>query len=262
MKKLFTSIVATLMAASLALPMAACGGDGWGDVSSKDIVSDIVTEEEWDAAFAEENFTNFKLEYTLKFTEDYWGDDLMEGMTQGLKGTGVSNTLLIYEDGKLYCAEKRKAKDNIHGNYPATIKEYYIDFTNELQYEKNEKGQWITSDVGIDDFIDIYKSDSITEIIENLIFGTERPKSFYGYEYSEENKGYKWEEEFHDGYDDDLDYGYDRSILKFKDGRLAGGHAEFYVNMMDGITVSQGATVDFVFTYGGQTVTLPDMSAE
>ena len=272
MKKLFTSIVATLMAASLALPMAACGGGG--GASSKNIVSDIVTKEEWDAAFAEENFTNFKLEYTLNVTREYLGDEPIdesedESMDEsedepidvtlpGDKISTIDEILLLYEDGKLYYNYKAKGKINVHdSNYPATYnesREYYVDFTNGLQYEKIE-GQWITTDIGIDGLIHIYKNESVTEIIEAVLVSA-APNSFYDYEYSEDDKGYKWREKLDNGYTE----GYIRAIRKFKEGRLAGGNLEINASTIN--FISQKTTLDFVFTYGGQTVTLPDISAE
>ena len=265
MKKCFTMLLSVGLAGICAIGIAACGGGS----SVKNIVSDIVTQEEWEAAFAEENFENFKLEATCNLTQEWLGS-----------ATVQCKYIIVCENEKIYQKTEYIGRAN-DGSvlYGPRVVERYYDPSNGLEYVKDENNQWVLSD-NYDNLVEFIEGPigSKSEVLSNFLNRTIYIQfgNFYGddidfadsfdlFEYSEEEKGYLYE---YRGQDEN-GHEVSRYILKFKKGKFAG-----YYTSVDSLEydVSTGdydyeqadlltkSYIDSVVTYGGQHVTLPEVS--
>ncbi len=244
MKKGIAAVSAFAMAAVMCAGFAACGSKS----EAEKIVSDKVTQAEWEAAFAEENFTNCKLELRiiLEYDDnvaisyaDTQSPDIGVGsdppLTSGSSNTNstgskLTASLTYIQDGeKCYCKIKLEGKN---------VEESFLrdEFGPDSEtYWADGKSYTVTKD-GV----------TVKESVEMEYVYRRVPKYLKDYyadfEYSEEAKGYG----------NNLDTP-NYSIVKFQNGKLVA-----YIDM-DPYHAGEGWTMkyEYVFTYGGQTVTLP-----
>ena len=247
MKKCFTMLLSVGLAGICAIGIAACGGAS----SAKNIISDIVTQEEWEAAFAEENFENFKLEATRNSTEEWWVDDKM---LQEESWKMQRNSIVVCENENLY--ENMYVKWKNAAKSESLVDEHYYDFANGLEYIKDENNQWSVSPS---------EYNKIGSLLYYYLFAIDIDEDFHMYfpecfdlfEYSEKEKGYLYEYREQDEGDHENIF---RLILKFKEGKLAGCYVSADIWGLEEADHHTKGYFDLVVTYGGQHVTLPEVS--
>ena len=201
MKKAVTVFGAAVLAAVFSVGLTACS-------SAKSVKSDVVTQEAWKQAFAEENFTNVRMEAEMSVST--------AGKAQGGKVdyTQTNRLTVVIADGTY------------------------------TMYTKDASGNWIMSDsaVGVAADIIVGMIGSLSEIYESYV-------------YSEDRRGYVKA--------DDLDG--TEEVLKFKDGKLAAVWAQVEKPDFDDndftYAVQVIQTSSAMFTYGGQSLTLPQLTS-
>lgn len=223
MKKALAVLAVAGLAAAACVPFAACGGD-----EAENYTSQEVDEATFLAAFAKENFENVVFEGTMS-SEGGEGDEY---------GKSTAQTKFVIDGSKEYMTATTKyegAAETAAGASEVTLEAYYSVGETQSEttvYFKNEAGSWQTTTANMSYGYSMYQP---SEMLEEYSFDEE---DYAGFSFNEEKKGY---------YFDD---GEDTIILKFKDGKLYYLHV---TQKMSQVTVE----VSFVFTYGGQSVTLP-----
>ena len=216
MKKGIAVVSAFAMAAVMCAGFAACGSDS----EAKKIVSDEVTQAEWKAAFAQENFTNCKLEFT----------EIYESKSGNLSAKTTATNTMIQDGEKFYVKKEVVNKGNVNEFYlpEGKTEVYWIDGSS---YTVTEKGVSVKDGVGT------------RSIYNNIPNAKDKYEDF---EYSKEEQGYVSKQA--------VSNSRDGIIYKFKDGKLV---AIFSSNTETFDVGTETMTFEYVFTYGGQTVTLP-----
>ena len=237
MKRTATVFGTIALTAILAIGLTACN-------SAQSMKSDEVTLEGWTSAFSEENFTNVR----------------MEGETT----SGVSGKA---QGGKVDYSQTRRITAVIAGDYeyykietetsgkilgidiadPQPVVEKYSakkeDGTYTI-YTKDASGNWIMED-------------SVVSVAADIIVGMigTYANMYESYVFSKDRKGYVGAE--------DLDG--TQEVLKFKDGKLAAIWLQSEKPDFDenGFTyaVRISGTSSVSFTYGGQSITLPQLTS-
>lgn len=200
--------------------------------SAEDMQSDIVTEEEWIAAFQTENFFNFKV------------------ACREFNGEGERNCVLedttVWDEEKLYLKHVSEGFDDGNEYYQCIVEEY-IEYINGIP----KKTYWRTSNVndlesGEWRYDSFFMSHSAAEAEELRYRSLSYIEIYEDFEYSETDKGYVY-------YCDNLIYCTEKSILKFRDGKLVAKIVKFYdIGAEDSFL-----TQEYLLTYGGQVVTFP-----
>ena len=216
------------------------------EVSPEELVSDVVTEAEWAAAFAAENFDNVKIVSPVMisgskedgpFTIDYttiiiYSGDLAH-MTISVETTGTGALVneyknmirdMMYELGRNVLAEVK-------------VLDVYYDFETEILYLKNTNGVWEKTTMP--------GNSMLSQMLNiRLLFPQTMGSIYPQLRYDEALKGYR------------MDYpGSENTynVYKLKGGKMVAGLSE-------GI-IERGAvqTCKATYTYGGQSVTLPEV---
>lgn len=256
MKKSVWKLIALLLAAMMAVALVGCDIAGTSDQTTEgteqgsdsdkeeplpeEIVSDVVTEAEWTAAFAAENFENVKIEgintcsgtsdgpFTITEMPTMVRSENFVHLTDSFQTTGTGEMVDSYKDrftrsyGCFLNSKDKLAFD------------VYYDFETEMIYQTNDEGIWkkTTANSAQKGVIDNSTSVSSAEYSE--------------WHYDEAQKGYR-----HDY--PGLEYYY---VYKFKDGKLVEmimhHEMELYGKKMT-------EDIKITFTYGGQSVTLPEV---
>lgn len=202
-KKIFTTITAALLAAAMGFTLAACGnkdGENGGEnggggnaggntYTAESLVSEQVNAEQWAAAFAEENFTNVKIESVS---------------TQTVEGKQITNkmTIVIAGDISYFKSEYEGLTEEMEesGEYPE-MEQYYSN-TEEGYVAYVKAGQeWVSSKI---------ESTPIESVLDGMVLAYAESQEQYSF--SETHKGYVVEGEEGTG---------EAPIIKFKDGKLA-----------------------------------------
>ncbi len=279
MKKFFMGLMSALLAAAMCVSFAACGEDDSGsngetpDASSgtesttpnggsgenegsneekeltvegilakaNEIVSDRVTAEEWEAAFAEENFKNVEFKNGYIDEAGSKGDDgwMKETMLQTYSCNGATAFVKYsYKTEGVFSDEDEGYLEHEEQFY-WTIRDGYM-----IGVYQDEDGKWVE------------ERDETEELIEHTYIGAYFAyklcsdtviDNYEAFTYSEEEKGYVLNEnpkEWQEG---------TTFVVKFKDGKLA--TTIYKYENEEHIYNAFG-----IFTYGGQTVTLPEIS--
>lgn len=221
-KAIISTVASVVLAGAMCVGFAACGEN------AESYVSQRVDKEAFVAAFAETNFGNVQFEGTLA-VETGEGDSfgkssaeikfVIDGNKEHMKATTK------YEGIMIAAAGKETAEDEVYYSVGESGSEVTV-------YAKNEAGVWAIASAG-------YQTYQPTEFLSDLLLGEEDYELFA---FNEEKKGYYYEE------------GDESVLVKFKDGKLYSYKATQ--------KISQGAatmTKNFVFTFGGQSVTLPSL---
>ena len=237
MKKAVTVFGAAVLAAVFSVGLTACS-------SAKSVKSDVVTQEAWKQAFAEENFTNVRMEAEMSVST--------AGKAQGGKVDYTQTnrlTVVIAGDYEYYKVESEMTGKilGVDVSDEEPVAEMYsarkADGTYTM-YTKDASGNWIVSDSAVGVAADI-----IVGMIGSL-------SEIYGsYVYSEDRRGYVKA--------DDLDG--TEEVLKFKDGKLAAVWVQVEKPDFDDndftYAVQVIQTSSAMFTYGGQSLTLPQLTS-
>ena len=258
-KKVLTPAISLVLAGVMCVGFAACG-DGEAEKTPSEIaqnfVSEKIDEATWNEVFkgAEKgadglmlnSFNNVKMEVEF----------IRKKETEAYKAVAETTATLIYANCMEYV--KITEKMTITGELPDEYKEYnqarekeyeyYITYTydeEEVAFNLNsvimqKNGKWVHAD-----YYDIpYDWPLLTSISDSLGMIGELSALYSEFEYSEEEKGYIFTGS------NSIPY-----ILKFKDNKLK----TVYVGAEE-----VGDALDmfyyFVFTYGGQSVTLPEVT--
>ena len=248
MKKLFASIVATIMAASFALPLAACGGGG-------ELVSERLPEnnfeEAWKEAFSHLSDENIKIEFAA---EEHSSQE---------EDREYNHTIVRDGDMERWTTTSHAVEDS-NGVYTVPVQDVFIDFSSVplKSYACGADGVMHVCRLTGDD---VSWADQMTKEAQEfdppllLIrdVGNWNEKMEYigklsdSVHYSGNDKGYVYETASDP---DDYVYGYRKMIIKFKGGKVASfyyGYCEKYEDYE--FVVSYSWTI----TYGGQEVHLP-----
>lgn len=212
------------------------GGEATEDVSPEELVSDIVTEEEWKAAFAPENFENVKAEITVTMS----GTISHEAFTYKQTQTTVICGNLLHlvqstEGSESYLGQLREQYEMMGISLNMDV---YFDMEAKVMYQKNDQGAWETSTPSetILTLLDFRKA------IQTALTPHEDMR-YSEFHYDEESGSYC-------NSDQNL-------VWKFKDGKLT---ATIATLKYDTSTFSATQRTVSSFTYGGQSVTLPTVA--
>ena len=220
MKKVAMVAASALLAGVMCIGFAACGS------SAKDVVGEEVTKEQWAEALKIENFENFK------FVSEGTTETTIDDET----GKETEKVTLIVADGKEYY----KAEASAEGETETV--EYYWDGENQVGYEKDEDGKWVEAEYG----------HSFASVATGY---TMLASSYEAFEYSKDDKGYVIKEEYVEQFGEMGKMGL---VVKIKDGKLAALCLSFETEQSAfGITTKIKTEGGAVYTYGGQSVTLP-----
>lgn len=233
MKKVIKSVISAVLAAVTCAGFAACGKN---DFNAQEYVSERVSAEEWEAAFSEANFENVKVQVMLTNT------------VLGVKGQIVA----IIDGSKEYQKAYSEEIEENFENYAVTE-----DSVTTL-YLKDENGSWETrtvTKVGGDYYNSNYEwqTGSVVNFSEmyTTVFCQLFKEMYDDFDYSGEAKGYVIKTNVDDGnwYSSFLNHG----TIKFQDGKLA-------AILLANVAASGEETAEIVYTYGGQNISLPEVS--
>ena len=218
-------------------------GDNTGDkttedVSPEELVSDIVTEEEWKAAFAPENFENVKAEITVTMsgtisTEAFTNEAFTYKQTQTTVICGnLLHLVQTTEGSESYLGQLREQYEMLGVSLNMDV---YFDMEAKVMYQKNDQGAWETST----------PSETILTLLDfrkaiQIALTPQEDMRYSEFHYDEESGSYC-------NSDQNL-------VWKFKDGKLTATIAT-----LKSSTSTFSATQRTVssYIYGGQSVTLP-----
>lgn len=223
MKKKFISVFVAFILIILCFGLIACNNKNEGG-GSDSIVSDKLSEENfeeaWVAAFDEENFANFKVEMTAS-------EDVVD--PNGEQRKAKSDSKAVRADGKEHIVITVTSNDT-------ETDEIYYDSLQDICYVKNGNG-WKSYVKGSYGWTNI---DNFTMF--RIMYFKNKWSEF---EFSNADNGYVCVE--------DNGYASNKTIIKFKNNKIASVYSETIYDD-DGYWAIK---FDYVFTYGGQSVTIP-----
>ena len=245
MKKLFASIVATLMAASFALPLAACGG---GELVSERLPENNF-EEAWKEAFSHLSDENIKIEFAA---EEHSSQE---------EDREYNHTIVRDGDMERWTTTSHAVEDS-NGVYTVPVQDVFIDFSSVplKSYACGADGMMHVCRLSGDDVSwadqmtkEAQEFDSPLLLIRDVGNWNEKREDIYGklsdsVHYSGNDKGYVYDPD-ENVYDENR-----KMFIKFKGGKVASfyyGYCEKYEDYE--FVVSYSWTI----TYGGQVVHLP-----
>lgn len=225
MKKVIATLMATAMLGATCVGFAACGGDETDHFeTAENFTSEQVDKETFVTATDRKNFENVLVEATIK-CEKGEGDAYVQG--------GVRITIVV--DGS-----NMRVVCHAFGDEEATTfynfleGEYCGSLGNTAFFRKDETSVWQTASEDMSYYPYEFMDDFLKEMVDHL--------AYMQYSFIAEKKGYYLEM---DGVSE---------TLKFKDGKLYSSNV---------IVESQDRGIEYynvVYTYGGQSVTLPEMA--
>ncbi len=289
MKRTFLAAGAVALSGCMLFALAGCGSC----VSeAKNMVSDKVTEAEWDAAVKKTatsqgggtaqltaaqsgaELPNFKTEFGLEYrtsieTESYDGGIISIAATS-VTIEGSATVTLTVDESRMYMTMdynfEADASDNVKAFlevlsdqnvnilYGSGKAELYVDLSNNTSYMKDGDGAW-----GKTDFTALSSVAGNLYIYARLSDVSALAEKFAEYEYSDEHKGYvKAKADASAGSGSGQTDG--APVYKFKDGSLAAVYADDGVEgVVEGFASFDGAmSMGYLYTYGGQSVTVPE----
>lgn len=231
-KRFFAAAVSVATAAVMCFALASCGDPKAADVKSEK----IETKEAWEAAFAEENFENYKAYMTMSTSTETTKED---GSTE--KGSRTVSLTGSVADKKEYLKGKAKFEGSMMKHYKkeATMEAYGdLTGTEAVMYMKEDDEKWYTSP-SMDEGVDFNEYTSLYYIFGGL---------YESFEYNDEAQGYVFKGM------GVLVSQYKGYTLKFKDGKFVG----FCSTTEAERTGSKATTtIDMYLEYGGQSVEIP-----
>lgn len=232
MKKrtVISAVAGIALAGVMCVSFAACGNE------AESMKGEEVTAEQWAAAFAAENFENVKIEMS---------SDSKEEMGEISAKMSMEGELII-ADGKAYYKLKYETDGDL-GDLAGElgglkdVEQYEEQVEGDtVVYTKNADGAWVKD-----------ADDAYPIAFRMLAQYTGMASDYESYEYNADLKGYVEKGSSSD----------EQLIYKFKDGKLAAIWAEVDESEEAmGVTVSVKGSQSVVFTYGGQSVTLPTVA--
>ena len=205
------------------------------EVSPEELVSDVVTKEEWMAAFSMEKFENVKADITVTMSGTINHQEFTYKQTQT---TVICGNLLhltqTTEGSESYLGQVREQYEMIG---IALNMDAYFDMETKVMYQKNDQGEWETSTpsetvLTLCDFRSAFQA--WRDQYEDMMFSE--------FQYNETSGSYC---------DSDQNL-----IWKFKAGRLK---AMISTSKYDTSTFFATQRTVTSYTYGGQSVTLPEV---
>ena len=223
-KKLLMSISAAALAAVMCVGFVACGEDGnpAAKIEGEELPAETFAAD-WEAAFAKENFEDFKM--VLKENSEY----VQDGKTQ----KATTSLTMVRAEG----VESIKITGKSAGQ--SRSMEYCNDFANSVYYKKTPEtnNKWLETQV-----CDL----TVDEQLGMLLMFEDMAEDFT---YSATEKGYVYVE------------GGTKIVLKFQEGKIVAMCNEVTISESAGggaePTVVRHDVYDVVLTYGGQKVTPP-----
>ncbi len=258
MKKFLATLCCGLLSAALTFSFAACGETGnepnsgnSGDQTNQGnqgttqtpeppetLVSDKVTQTEWDKAFADESFTNVKVEMTGSANET-WQDENGKIVT----GLSTCDSLYLAADGKECFKSHVKWVETLGGVSEITeetYKKYGVSANNEyLVFWNGEYGKWQV------------KHDAERILFDQMWYGV--GSGYEMFSYSDDAGAYvaTYDESF-EGSTIDATF-----TVKIKDGKLM-FFDHSYIETIEGLSDISTDGETYTFTYGGQSVVISD----
>lgn len=234
MRKTVAVLAVAGLAAVACVPFAACGGDNAENLTSQENTENFTSQEvdkaTFTTAFVKANFENVAFEGML-VTEAGTGDEY---------GKSAAKIKFVIEGAKEYMKTTTKyegAAATAMGKAEVTLEAYYSVGATQSEttvYYKDGAGAWQTTAANMSYGYSMYQP---SEILKDCLFDEDEYELFA---FNKEKKGYYYEE---DGYS---------SLLKFKDGKL------YSIKAVEEINGGRGTVeTSYVFTYGGQSLTLP-----
>ena len=257
MKKRFTPIILALVCIlACTVLLAACGSENPFKSKAWKMKSEEVTEQQWAAAFNEDNFKNVKVEITTIQKGQY---EKKDGTTEEIEAT-MKSTIIVADDIWYYKSTTKVNKGS------QEIKDEAKDSEAEGYFTKNadgtytvvhkEDGKWVK------DTTDSNRAESELNIY--LAYGLMRD----WFKFVDAESGYMLNHEnIVDVPLDDL-MPFNGNRLKFQNGKLAAFFDELMVNETKTEETENGShswTEELgriyrcvIFTYGGQKLTVPN----
>ncbi len=249
--KLWLILLVFMSALCLTFGLSACGGTGQGGtekpVDPETFVSEQITAEEWEAAFTDENFVNYKAEWSVRGSGEFSTE------TTSGKTTITGTVIVMRESDKTYM--KREATATFEsGEQETETEERYTERDQNSDwafyvYEK-EEGEWDRSHGSFWKVGDPYNGANY------ILYCLQNSNTLYDIiclpfmdgkaNYDQEKQGYVYETEgegSHESY-----------LFKFKKGKLA----TILVNL-NGIYSEINSTAECSIIYGGQKISLPEI---
>lgn len=264
-KKVLSSAISLALASVMCVGLAACGEKDEGKTPSEivqNLVSEKIDEATWNEFFKDDengaaglmmnSFNNVKTEVRHVRTFETKEYKVVVDMT----ATSIYSNYKEYVKTTTEVTITGEAPDDVKEDAEALQKEneYYISFaydeeSGEIEIFQSsiirqENGKWVRTPYGL---IDVFWTGPYSLYGAVDIIAEYAIEMYENYEYSEEDKGYKLA----------VAYDSDSSIFKFKDNKLK----TFYMNTaISDEEEDLSIAFYFVFTYGGQSVTLPKVT--
>lgn len=250
MKKraLLSTFASLALAGVMCVGLAACGGG----VDAKSVKGEEVTKEVWDAALNCESMEKFFEVYgNFKLEEEMVVKTEVKTEEKSASSTTKVTTTYTYAEKKTHLELKTKvsASGDLTDEEKEAIKkaemevEFYIDESgdNTVFYAELD-GEWTKVESDDNDY------SSATEELMNLVQGMLDTTDYDKWTYSADDKGYVMK---------DAKEGM-TMVLKFTDGKLKAVYVEA---SREQTGMKMTYTYNYVMTYGGQSVTLPEVTA-
>ena len=231
MKKVVAAVMTTVLLGAACAGFTACGDDGKEVFKeAENFASQKVNKEEFEAALAATNFQNVKYDFSMIATirdqteADQTGVMIIDGEKEHVKIEGIMVN------------RKEEGNQKFEAYYTAGTTMYNAT----VYYEKD--GAWVTktlSEEDYDNFSDFRQYQPSGVLLQEILYLRDIYESFT---FDEEKKGYYFDHNSVDSY-----------LLKFNEGKL------YCVTIWSKNLVGREGEAErnFVFTYGGQSVTLP-----
>lgn len=245
-RAVISTVASIMLAGAMCFGFAACG-EGETDVGKKidALTGEEVTEEVWNAAWNKESdaYGNFKVDYVYTLDEREDGDS---GYTTAIQ--------YIHADNKDYTS---LSIDSEMGNEETGYYYYYDSAIGEYLEKSEETGnKWVIGTEVSDDVLACYLIDHFASKISDS--GT-----YSDFTYSTEEKGYTLTKREGDSTIEEI-----KLVVKFAEGKLKAVKCYFTLieleyNEDDEIVGEKEISYAeelFYITYGGQSVTRPEVS--
>lgn len=285
MKKGLLALTSVALTGCMLLCFAGCGAAS----KAKSIRGEQVTEEEWNTAMAETaslksdssslpvqtvadetaEAANFKVEYEMKGAASVSYESRTDGQSVSLdlkisvsgELVAANNALYVkvsYDfnlNGSEELVELIGIPEEANGKYTVEAYVSSVDYGFGLGFiVKDSEGNWVSGTASMSELAKSMVDSLIEEVNQSALVG-----AFSNYQYSEEHKGYVL---LDGGISGGLGGGlFDvgaNLVLKIKDNHLAAIYSSAETNVdSNGLKMSGSSEVGYVYTYGGQSVTVP-----
>lgn len=293
MKKGLLALTSVALTGCMLVCFAGCGAVS----KAKSIRGEEVTEDVWNSAMAQTAVSsqqsaslpvatvadetaqapNFKVEYEMKYKVNVSTEGVSVGETQVVEAGNASidmsmQATLVVADSAVHITLSYDFKLDGSDNLLSAIgmekaltgsgkAEAYISYANGMTLViKDDAGNWVNATLNSDTI-----AAAVKMVIENSTDMADQSAlvgDFADYQYSADQKGYVVADASGQISAGDSELGADSSaVYKIKDNQLAAIYADASMNMdLSGISATGSSQVGLVYTYGGQSVTVPTVS--